>query len=134
MPLDAISRQRLITDWITIQHTEEGSKEREEAFWAFGEVWDMCCKNPDDAWDFIVGVLAQDSSDCELQNLSAGPLEDLLAKHGPNVIDRVEDEARRNPLFAKLLGGVWQNDMSADVWARVQAVWDRRGWDGNPEA
>ena len=66
--------------------------------------------------------------------LSAGPLEDLLAYHGHLIIDRVEAEARRKPLFAKLLGGVWQNIMPDDIWTRVQAVWDRRGWDGIPEA
>jgi hypothetical protein len=49
------------------------------------------------------------------------------------MIERVETEARSNPLFAKLLGGVWQNEMPDHIWRRVQAVWDRRGWDGIPE-
>ena len=30
--------------------------------------------------------------------------------------------------------GVWQNTMPDEIWARIQAVWDRRGWDGIPEA
>jgi len=68
-----------------------------------------------------------------MENLSAGPLEDLLAMHGPAIIDRVEAEAARDPTFAKLLGGVWQNRMTDEVWARVQAARDRRGWDGNPD-
>ncbi|HUV96794.1 MAG TPA: hypothetical protein VMV98_04925, partial [Acidobacteriaceae bacterium] len=59
--------------------------------------------------------------------------EDLLAKHCEIFIDRVEAEARKDPRFAKLLGGVWQNKMSDAVWKRVQAAWDRRGWDGIPE-
>ena len=65
--------------------------------------------------------------------LAAGPIEDLLAKHGADFIDRVEAEARNDPNFAKVLGGVWKNEMPADVWARLQAVWDRKGWDSVPE-
>lgn len=26
----------------------------------------------------------------------------------------------------------WQYAMSEAIWSRVQAVWDRRGWDGVP--
>ena len=94
----------------------------------------MTHESPDEAWDFILSTLTQDSSPKILRMLSAGPLEDLLAYHGHLIIDRAEAEARRNPLFAKLLGGVWQNIMPDDIWTRVQAVWDRRGWDGIPEA
>ena len=64
------------------------------------------------------------------ENLSAGPLEDLLVYHGHEVIDRVESEARSNPKFASLLGGVWKNAMADDIWRRIQGVWDRRDWDG----
>ena len=56
-----------------------------------------------------------------------------MAKNGERFINRVEAEARKNPMFAKLLGGVWKNRMTDDIWLRVQAVWDRRGWDGIPE-
>jgi len=61
-----------------------------------------------------------------LGNLAAGPLEDLLAYHGSEMIDELELLARRNPDFSYLLGGVWQNLMSDDVWKRVQAAASRR--------
>jgi hypothetical protein len=54
--------------------------------------------------------------------LAAGPLEDLLAHHGELWIDRVEAQAQADPKFNYLLGGVWQNQMTEDVWQRVQAV------------
>jgi hypothetical protein len=57
-----------------------------------------------------------------LQHLAAGPLDDLLAAHGSALIERIETEARRNPAFNLLLGGVWQNTMSPDVWGRIQAA------------
>jgi hypothetical protein len=56
-------------------------------------------------------------------------LEYLLSKHGGAMIGKVEAEAKSNPLFAKLLGGVWQNSMIDEVWVRVQVVWNRKGWD-----
>jgi hypothetical protein len=44
------------------------------------------------------------------------------------MIPLVETEARSDPRFAKLPGGVWKNRMADEVWSRLQAVWDlRRG-------
>jgi hypothetical protein len=68
-----------------------------------------------------------------MQGLSAGVIEDLLSRNGTEMIPLVEAEARSDPSFAKLLGGVWKNKMTDEVWSRLQAVWDRRGWDGIPE-
>jgi hypothetical protein len=68
-----------------------------------------------------------------MQRLSAGEIENLLSRNGPEMIQLIEAEARRDPSFAKLLGGVWKNRMTDEVWSRLQAVWDRRGWDGIPE-
>nr|WP_156089043.1 hypothetical protein [Paucibacter sp. KBW04] len=48
-------------------------------------------------------------------------------------IERVEQLARQDPVFAWTLGVVWQCQMTDEIWARVQQVWDRRGWDGIPE-
>jgi hypothetical protein len=95
--------------------------------------WDLCQDEPERAFRFILEVLRHNQSDKILGALSAGPLEDILAKHGERMIERVEAEAKSNPLFARLLGGVWQNEMPDNIWQRVQAVWDRRGWDGIAE-
>ena len=124
----------LIAGWIALAGSESGTPEHDQHFWAFGRVWELCRDEPEAAWQFILAVLETDRSDRIVQNLSAGPLEDLLAKHPQQAIGWVELEAKTNPHFASLLGGVWQNAMPDDVWARVQAVWDRRGWDGIPAA
>jgi hypothetical protein len=63
-----------------------------------------------------------DPTHATFQNLAAGPLEDLLGSHGAELIEQVEVEARRNPSFNLLLGGVWQNEISNEVWARIQAA------------
>jgi hypothetical protein len=123
----------LVAGWIALANSDSGTPEHDRHFWAFDGVyrmrWDAA-----QTWSFILAVLAADQSNRVLEVLSAGPLEDYLVDHGPTVIDAVEREASINPSFASLLGGVWQNSMSAEVWQRVQAVRDRRGWDGNPAA
>ena len=89
--------------------------------------------DPERLWLLILAVHRKDQSLRVQQVLSAGMVEDLLGMYGDQFIDRIEVEARTDPSFARLLGGVWQGQMSDQVWARLQAVWDRRGWDGIPE-
>ena len=118
--------------WIALQKAKENSPEYERLFWASEEIWYLCWKQPEIAWVAIKEILEKDCSGRILENLSAGPLEDLMVYHGPALIQRVEAEARQNRTFASLLGGVWQNSMDPRVWERIQKVWDRRGWDGTP--
>ena len=127
------TRQQTADAWIRMTKAEPGSQVYEDNFWAFEVLDDLLSEDPEEGWLTILQILQQDQSPSIVENLSAGPLEDLLARHGSAFIDRIEAEAARNPAFAKLLGGVWQNRMTDDVWARVQAARDRRGWDGVPE-
>jgi hypothetical protein len=99
--------------------------------WASDKAIDLMLEDPAELWDFILEVLRRDPPTEVIEVLAAGPLEDYIAKLGENVIDRVEDQAAADPKFRNLLGGVWRNSMSDEVWKRVQACWDRSGWDGN---
>lgn len=79
--------------------------------------------------DFVLAVLASKPSHKVIEVLAAGPLEDLLGYQGPNIIDRVEDEARRSPEFRHLLGGVRKSGfMTDDVWQRMIKVAPERWW------
>jgi hypothetical protein len=122
----------VLKNWIALQHAADGSVEHEELFPVFDVVYDMVRKRPEEALAFILEVLRNDDSSVVAENLSAGPLEDLLVYHGATLIDRIEQEAKQNRQFAWLLGGVWQNAMPEAIWLRVQKARDRRGWDGNP--
>ena len=83
-------------------------------------------ENPDLAWEaikIVVGQVKSRSHENELiEVLAAGPVENLLRLHGPAVIDRVETEARRNPAFNNVLGGVWSSNIDPDVWERVEEI------------
>ena len=82
----------------------------------------MCRHEPALALQVIRDILHRDSSDKVVENLAAGPLEDLLVYHGPDVIDEIEALAAGDPEFRCLLGGVWRNKIRDDVWERVQAL------------
>ena len=120
----------LAADWVLYWKSPEGSVAREELSYAGHREYDLVREEPEVAWQLVLAVLRLDASSEIQEVLSAGPLEDLLSKHGEVIIGKVEREAKSDPAFAHLLGGVWQNSMSESVWSRVQAVWDRSGWDG----
>jgi hypothetical protein len=71
-------------------------------------------------WRFILVAYPKEMSRRVFSILAAGPLEDLLADFGNEYIDRVELLARQDPKFNDLLGGVWKNAMTDDVWWRVE--------------
>ena len=116
--------------WIAFMKVPENSEEYKSLFWVVEREYDLMNEEPNEIWLLILKILSLNNSNEIQEILSAGLLEDLLAKHGTTMIDRVEKEAKSNPLFANLLGGVWQNSMTDEVWARVQVVWNRSGWDG----
>lgn len=123
--------QALAADWVLYWKSPEDSVARESLRSAADQEYRLVREEPETAWRLILAIHRQDKSSAIQEVLSAGPLEDLLAKHGEAFIEEVEREAKADPTFARLLGGVWRNAMSASVWSRVQAVWNRSGWDGN---
>lgn len=75
--------------------------------WALETVDAMVTDDPDQAWDLACVLVDMASSDEALAYVAAGPLEELLKKHGPAVIDRVEDMSRGNDRLRLALSGVW---------------------------
>jgi uncharacterized protein DUF6869 len=90
-------------------------------FWAITRLDELAHKEPDIAWLLILQLLGQELPDIAVSCLAAGPLEDLIQYHGPEVIARIESEAAANPLFRNLLGGVWESG-TPEVWARILKV------------
>ncbi len=127
---------RLVEEWLRWASWQADPQNRgttNDDLIGFDEFDWIAKKHPEHAWQGILATLADDRSKPFLPILAAGPLEDLLSYHGPAFIERVEKEASQNPDFAWLLGGVWQFEMTDEIWARVQAAWNRRGWDGIPD-
>jgi hypothetical protein len=108
--------------WIRLHHLLEESEERERNFWAFMRLSELIRGDPEAAWSVIEKMLERDTSDVILSNVGAGPLENLLVAHGASFIDRIEKRAESDMTFKKVLGTVWKNAMSEEVWLRVKAV------------
>ena len=95
-------------------------KNKEDMFWAFEKLDEICLKTPDMCFEIILEILNIKPNDEIISNLAAGPLEDLLSRHGEYMISKVEDVSKINPAFKELLGGVWQNSMSEEIWNKVE--------------
>lgn len=94
---------------------------------AFEKMEDLVQDDPESAWLVIQEINSHEISEEVMACLAAGPLEDLLAKHGRLFIERIEIKAKTDKKFSHLLGGVWQSSMELDIWDRVKkarsAIW-----------
>lgn len=124
--MDKDERDRLVRSWIALQDFPQKSGQYDQLFWAHEKLWDLSQDQPDDCFAVILAILSYNTTDNILQNLAAGPLEDLLVANGAELIDQIELEASKNIAFRKLLGGVWQNAIPPAIWQRITAVSDSR--------
>lgn len=80
---------------------------------------DLAWNDPETHW-VLIQLMCSSHRPASLQALLATDLlEDLLIKHGPEYIDRVEETAATDPRFARLLNGIWKSSMTEEVWQRV---------------
>ena len=98
----------------------QDSKEAKAFFWAYEEFDALCDENLSQAIDLVRRILDLTQNDFVLANLAAGPLEDILCRHGPEMISKVELLAKRDPRFRQLLRGVWRNTIDEHVWKKLQ--------------
>jgi len=61
----------------------------------------------------IESILAQTSDPWVLENLGAGPLEDLLTTGDPTVIDFIEKKYRTYPNLVEAMRYMWMDDFPA---------------------
>ena len=102
MPQQNTDIGHLAEQWIEFWLLPENSPEQDALSWVTDREYDLVSENPDEAWFLILEILRRNSSNQILEVLSAGPLENLLAKHGERIIDAVESEAKANSSFATL--------------------------------
>jgi hypothetical protein len=90
--------------------------------WASIEMDLLCIDKPKECWGVVLNILSRTNDEWVLTNLAAGPVESLLANHGEMTICWIEDEAKKNQRFRMMLGDVWRNLISDEVWQRIQRV------------
>ena len=85
--------------------TATGLAVREQNGWATDQEYDLTFEgNGEDLWQLILLIHDRDKSAAIQQVLSAGPIENLLAKFGERFIDRVEQQAGKIPRSQKSSG------------------------------
>jgi len=120
---DTLHIKKTVNAWLSYWSADDDSPDRAENSWVSDELLDWAMENDSESlWLFVQEAYPRQMSERVASILAAGPLEDLLAYHGPAYIEKVEHLARTDPKFNNLLGGVWRNSMTVDVWERVQAV------------
>ncbi|MET0121126.1 MAG: DUF6869 domain-containing protein [Candidatus Thiodiazotropha sp. 6PLUC9] len=109
-----------IEEWIKHQ-VETYDDDDAELHWTDDHLINlMLFEKVDELWKFVLQTYRKDLSQEVIGILAAGALEDVLALRGEEYIGRIELLAANDLKFKYLLGGVWQNAMSNEVWARVQ--------------
>jgi hypothetical protein len=116
-------RNQLAKAWIALQTTPRNSPEYNSLFWSFERTYNLVREDPSEAWKLILTIWSFDQSLPTRKGLCAGPIGELLCFHGEYIIPYVERQAKVDPSFARLLGGLWQNTMSDAIWNRLQDVW-----------
>jgi hypothetical protein len=120
--LETVAKQWVAYNQAEMHSHEELESRRTRRHWR--RIWR---EDPESLWKLILTIIRTDDSLRTDQMLAAGEIEDLLCKHGPAFIDRVEVQAKQDPRFAKILGGTWGwTRMSPEVWTRVCAARDQK--------
>lgn len=112
--------KKLIETWIELQKCRRAGGECDDLFWAYIELDKLVSNEPNKALDIIGNIINVDDSDVVAENLAAGPLEDLLVRHGESILDSIIDLSKKDIKFYSLLGGVWENTIDKDVWDKIQ--------------
>jgi hypothetical protein len=111
----------LAAAWIRFQSLSKVSVEYDQLFWVVERFIDASSE-PATAWNVIQKIISLNQNDAILAMVGAGPFEDLMVHHGALLIDKVESCARASPAFRRMLGVVWKNAISDEVWDRIRAI------------
>ena len=90
--------------------------------WLYGWVSFLAEEYPEELWPVVMELVRVARDHDELAVVAAGPLEDLLAKHGPQCISKVERTAATDEVFRLALTGVWRSTITEGVWTRLEAA------------
>jgi hypothetical protein len=119
--MDEQELDRLIKAWDAYYTSPKGA-EREKHWWALRKVIEFTSSEPESIWQFVTAAYRQNLCDEAIGSLAAGPLESLIAFHGEGYIDRIEKLASEDAEFKDLLTGVFRNNATSEVWARIQHI------------
>lgn len=110
---------KLYVDFYPVE--EKDSDANQEITWVWDLMFHLCQNAPTIALECILCAARQPLSQFQASCIAAGSLEDIIADHGPDMIERIEELASESARFRYLLSGVWPRgqDIEGDIWQRV---------------
>jgi hypothetical protein len=103
-----------------LRHAALGSAD-EEYFWGWEAVTDFVHSRPAaEVWELVLELLDRANED-EVSLVIAGPLEDLVRRHGTVLVSEIEQRAAADEYFRWALGGIWlsRGELPDDVLDRI---------------
>jgi len=129
---DALPVSQLATMWSALQRTSP--RDQTGSVWAAIVYFDhLPGRKPDRAFDLALEVLATEQDKPTVMQLNDKFMPSLMYKHGNELIDRVEAEARKNARLRWLLGGV-RFGIGEPLERRVEAIADSGAWERDDAA
>jgi hypothetical protein len=101
-PREPNDRDLLISEWL--RYAELGN---EDGFWAYDALADLIDEDPVLAWEMILELVHRATPGRVFDLVAAGPLEDLVAWHGLEIIDLIEPRAGDDEPLRRALSGIW---------------------------
>ncbi len=108
--MDELKKNKLVAAWILAQEEEDDDASAIQAFALLPN------EDPELCWELILRIHAEPISEEVRAILAASPLEDLLVYHGKEYFPRVKAIALKDPLFRKMLSGVWLDQKKSPIW------------------
>lgn len=110
-PRDDAEIARLASAWLEHQSLQ----------WSHEAVFEVVTGgDPKQAWDLILELVRQASTDGALGAVGAGPIEDFVGLNAEAWIERIERQAANDPRFCRALTWAWRGRTSELLWERVQ--------------
>jgi hypothetical protein len=75
----------------------------------------------EDAWALVLALIETASDDREVGYVAAGPLENVVRRFGPALIDRIEAASHQDPKFRTALGAIYlrRDELTVDIVERL---------------
>lgn len=106
-----------------IEYCENHDQKNEWAMDLFDH--NMIYDTPYQAWPILLELIRLAKNKTQLYLIAAGPLENIVNYHGANFIERIEEEARKNPRFSWTILGVWPNKKDKVVFERFTSLQEK---------
>ena len=81
-----------------------------------GKLNDSTDDNPEVVWNIVTYILNSTDSATVLENLGAGPLEDMMCKHDRFTLTKIENEISSNSRLKECMSYVWLDLEDTDLY------------------